>query len=74
MKIKINKLTKITLLNAIKNGYLEESDFIDILRGMPKKVLEERMKEACALLGITEPITIEIIDKREQVIKPQSHE
>jgi hypothetical protein len=71
-KIEINRETKIVLLNALKNGYFELSDLENLTAYLYKNLTDEelnsRIKELSRKLGI-EPLTIEIIDSREQVKK-----
>ncbi|GHV56584.1 hypothetical protein FACS1894182_03430 [Bacteroidia bacterium] len=70
-KIEINRETKIVLLNALKNGYFELPDLENITAHLYKNLTDEelnnRIKELSRKLGI-EPLTIEVIDRREQVI------
>ena len=51
MKIKIDRETKIAMLKALKDGEIEEKALNEILRNLGKENL----------------ITIEVIDRREQV-------
>ena len=70
-QIKIDRETKIALLKALKNGYFELSDLehltANLYKDLTDKELNARIKELSRKLGI-EPLTIEIIDKLEQVV------
>jgi hypothetical protein len=59
------------LLNALKNGYFEISDWehltVNLYRDLPIEELNDKIKELSRKLGI-EPLIIEVIDRREQVI------
>ena len=73
MNIGITKELKIKMLQALKNGYWDNKElesFIVCLYGsLSDEELNTQIKELAKKLGVSEPITIEIIDSREQVKK-----
>ena len=70
-KFRIDRETKIVLLNALKNGYFEASDLenliIHLYSGLPKEELNEWISVLAKKLDVLEPIIVEVIDRREQV-------
>jgi predicted metal-dependent hydrolase len=68
-QMKIDRETKIVLLKAMKSGYFELSDLEHLITNLYKDLLNEELsnwiKDLSLKLGI-EPITIEVIDRREQ--------
>ena len=73
MKIPINRNTKLVLLKTLKNGYIEDDTLNELVQYLYSELsdeeLDKRINELSRKLGVPPPITIEVIDKREQVIK-----
>jgi len=68
-RIKIDRAKKIMLLNALKNGYFEMPDMENLFSGFLPDELSSIVKELAQKLGVSDLLTIEIIDRREQVEK-----
>lgn len=70
-KLAIDKETKIVLLTALKNGYIDLNDLEKIEKkvcnGYTDDELNDRIKELSKRLGLNPPFEIEIIDRTEQV-------
>ena len=70
-KIEINRETKIMLLKVLQNGYFEQDTLNDLIKyiysDLSDEELNRQITELSSKLGVPPPITIEVIDRREQV-------
>jgi len=70
-KIEIGSKTKIMLLKVLRNGYFEQDTLEDLIKyiysDLSDEELNRQINELCRKLGVPPPITIEVIDRREQV-------
>jgi len=74
-QIKIGRETKIRLLKALKNGYFEWSDIMELVKSaygeLTDEELDSRIKELDRKLGLGQTVEVEIIDRREQVYRAE---